>query len=80
MAKGTRAAKGGRIVLFVFCAIVATFVSLMLGGLEIGEKRIIDGLRADGYDVVIDKSVDPGLGRYTIRVWERGIGWVEVER
>ena len=44
MTKGTRAAKGGWIMLFVLCVTVAAIVALTLGGQEIGEARIIDDL------------------------------------
>ena len=80
MTKDARAAKGGWIVLFVLCAMLAITTALLLFGTRSGEEQIINGLRADGYDVLIDRSVEPGEGRYCVRIWERGVGWVEVER
>ena len=77
MAKVKRSAPTGLIVMAV-CGVILGF--LLIIGQEIGEKRIINGLRTDGYDVLIDRSVEPGEGRYCVRIWERGIGWVEVER
>lgn len=70
----------GWTALIVLSVMVVLIAFLWLGGREIGRLQIIDGLRADGYDVLIDKSVEPGEGRYCVRVWERGISWVEVER
>ena len=80
MTKVTRAAKGGWVALFVLLASIAIIAALLLAGQQTGEARIINGLRTDGYDVLIDRSVEPGEGRYCVRIWERGVGWVEVER
>lgn len=70
----------GWTALIVVLVVSVVLVLLIFNGQLTGEARIIDGLRADGYDVLIDKSVKPGFGRYCVRIWERGVGWVEVER
>lgn len=80
MAKVSDGRKGGQIVFLVLVFSVAIIAALLLGGRDLGRQQIIDGLLADGYDVMIDRSAEPGLGRYCVRIWERGIGWVEVER
>ena len=65
----------------VVCAIVfilflaSTYLSIR----DSGKYIILDGLLADGYDVVIDRSIRPGEGRYIVRIWRDG-GWVAVER
>ena len=78
MAKGSQ--RGSWIVSILLTGVVVTIACLLLAGRDIGRNQIVDGLRADGYDVLIDRSVEVGQDRYIIRVWERGIGWVEVER
>lgn len=64
----------------VLLALMAILGFIMTAIWTAGERHVLKGLLADGYDVVIDRSVRVGEGRYTIRVWERGVGWVVVER
>ena len=65
------------IVVLLFVAALL-LVSLYCFILDKGEETILDGLLADGYDVVIDRSIRPGEGRYIVRIWRDG--WVAVER
>ena len=67
----------GLLVLFAILLIVVAIFAATWGA---GERHVLKGLLADGYDVVIDRSIRVGEGRYTVRVWERSLGWMAVER
>jgi len=67
-----------KVIVVVAIAVSLFLVSLYFAILDRGNYNILDGLLADGYDVVIDRSIRPGEGRYIVRIWRDG--WVAVER
>lgn len=68
----------GQKALIVGVMFVAIIAALIKGGYKWGQERILSGIMADGYRVVVTRECGIGEGRYTIQVW-RG-SWVDVER
>ncbi|HUV93903.1 MAG TPA: hypothetical protein VMX14_03620 [Anaerolineae bacterium] len=66
--------------LIVLLVVVAIFGSIFAAFCMGGERSVLNGLLADGYDVVIDPLCRVGEGRYAVRTWQRGVGWTLVER
>ena len=68
-----------KVIVVITIVAILFLASIYLAILDKGKYIILDGLLADGYDVVIDRSIQPGEGRYIVRIWRDG-GWMAVER
>lgn len=76
----TREPNFGVVLLIAVLTLVLGFTGAYLGGMNSARETIFNGLLAEGYSVTVDRTIPVGEGRYTIRTWERGVGWVAVER